>query len=248
MIPKTLERERAIELRKNGFTYSEILEKIPVAKSSLSLWLRSVGLSKRVKHRLTERKRLAQLKGAEARRKQRILRTNEIFERAEKDIKYISRRELWLMGIMLYWAEGSKEKPNHPGSGVQFGNSDPDMIKLFLKWLYDVCNIGDEKIKFEIYIHENSKNNLAEVKRYWSKVTNYPIDRFSCIYFKKNKIKTNRKNTGSLYYGLLRVRVRSSSILNREVAGWVRAISKRLPGGVIGNTPAFEAGDTRFKP
>ncbi len=38
------EKEKAIALRKQGKTYSEILAKIPVAKSTLSLWLHDVGL------------------------------------------------------------------------------------------------------------------------------------------------------------------------------------------------------------
>ena len=34
-------------LRREGMTYSEILKIIPVAKSTISLWLREVGLSKK---------------------------------------------------------------------------------------------------------------------------------------------------------------------------------------------------------
>ncbi len=41
-------RKKAIDLAK-GKTYSEILKDIPVAKSTLSLWLRWVGLSVRQK-------------------------------------------------------------------------------------------------------------------------------------------------------------------------------------------------------
>ena len=53
----------AIELRKAGLTYSEILSKIPVAKSTLSDWLYSVGLSKKQKQRITEKRLAASLKG-----------------------------------------------------------------------------------------------------------------------------------------------------------------------------------------
>ena len=37
----------AIGLRKRGLTYSEIMAKVPVAKSTLSDWLHSVSLAKR---------------------------------------------------------------------------------------------------------------------------------------------------------------------------------------------------------
>ncbi len=49
MIPKKEERKKAIQLRKKGLSYSKILKQVPVAKSTLSLWLRSVGLTKRQK-------------------------------------------------------------------------------------------------------------------------------------------------------------------------------------------------------
>ena len=49
MITKIKEKEKAIKFRKEGFFYSEILKKVPIAKSTLSLWLRSVGLTERQK-------------------------------------------------------------------------------------------------------------------------------------------------------------------------------------------------------
>jgi transposase len=78
MAVKVKEKEIAIELRRQGYSYSEILKRVPVAKSTLSLWLRSVGLAKQQKQRLTE-KRLAALKrGWEACRKKRILIMSKI--------------------------------------------------------------------------------------------------------------------------------------------------------------------------
>ena len=57
-IRKIKEKEKAIILRKRGMTYSEILDVVSVAKSTLALWLQSVNLSKKQKQRITE-KRLA---------------------------------------------------------------------------------------------------------------------------------------------------------------------------------------------
>ena len=58
----------ALNLRKQGFSYSEILERIPVAKSTLSLWLREVGLSKRQKQHLTQKKLDAAWRGGQVKR------------------------------------------------------------------------------------------------------------------------------------------------------------------------------------
>ncbi len=219
-------KEKAIGLRKNGLTYSEILRQIPVAKSTLSIWLRSVGLSKQQKQKLTEKKLASMKRGAIAKRNQRINLTQLIKNNAISEIKSISSRELWLIGIALYWAEGSKEKEQNIGQGVTFSNSDPLMIKLFLKWLNEILKISKKDIVAEIYIHENSINNVSAVKKYWSNITEIPLSEFNYIYFKKNKISTKRKNIGKNYYGLLRIRVIHSTNLNRKITGWIEGIIK----------------------
>lgn len=225
-------KETALGLRRRGLSYSEILTSVPVAKSTLSLWLREVGLSKRQKQKLSDKKLQAALRGAQRRREQRLATTEKIQNLALQDIGEISRRELWLFGVALYWAEGSKEKEGNYGSGIQFTNSDPFMVKLFLKWLTESIGTKIDDIKFEIYIHENSKNNIEAVKEYWSKVTECPITFFTRTYFKKNKIKTDRRNTGNQYFGLLRIGVKASSGLNRRIAGWVRGICRYYWGVV----------------
>ena len=141
MITKQKERERAIKLRRKGRTYSEILAQIPVAKSTLSLWLREVGIAQKQKQRLTQKKREASFRGGEARRRQRVEETRAILNQAEKEIGAISKRELWLIGSALYWAEGSKQKISNVAQQTQFSNSDSRMIEIFMTWLQDVIKI-----------------------------------------------------------------------------------------------------------
>jgi hypothetical protein len=219
-------KEKVIALRKSGKTYSEIMKIIPVAKSTISVWLKDVGISKSQKQAFTEKKRLGSLKGGLARRNQRINIYNKIVGEAELEIGKMTKRELWLIGTALYWAEGSKEKEGAPGTGIIFSNSDDKMVRLFLKWLIEIIGITKEQIKCEIYIHDNHKDNVNRFQKFWSEKTGFPLSHFDRVYFKKNKIKTIRKNTGDLYFGLLRVRVYASSSLNRKVTGWVKGINK----------------------
>ena len=216
----------AVNLRRSGKTYSEILKVIPVAKSTLSEWLRDVGIAKHQKQAFTEKRRLASLSGGLARRRQRIETFDRITGLAEKDIGKITKRELWLIGIALYWAEGSKEKEYAPGSGIIFSNSDSQMVALFLKWLFEIIGISKNEIHCELYIHDNHKDNVPKFQKFWSDKTGLPLEYFKWVYFKKNKINTPRKNKGDLYFGLLRVKVCASSSLNRKVTGWVRGINK----------------------
>jgi hypothetical protein len=229
MIKKLKDKEKAIKLRKRGFSYSEILKEVPVAKSTLSLWLRSVGLSERQKQRLTEKKLAAALRGAKTKKDQRLSITKEIKDKARSKIGKLSNRELLLIGTALYWAEGHKER--NRGNLVKLGNSDPEMIKIFLEWLYKICKIEKKDLVFRIYLHETSKNRLKEVRKYWARAAGFPIKDFQKITWKKNKISTNRKNTGKDYYGLLDVGVRRSINLNRKIQGWIEGIYKHC--GVV---------------
>lgn|GEM_PF-4594790 len=65
---------------------------------------------------------------------------------------------------------------------------------------------------------------------------------------KNGNQKTSRLNTEDLYHGLIRIRVKESTSLNRRLAGWSRGIVAAVGDGVIGNTSAFEAEESRFDP
>ncbi|OGZ65652.1 MAG: hypothetical protein A3D34_00935 [Candidatus Staskawiczbacteria bacterium RIFCSPHIGHO2_02_FULL_33_16] len=186
----------------------------------MSLWLKSVKLAENQKQKLTAKKLASTRRGAQKMKDIRIALTKEIKDKARKEIGKLSKRELWLIGVALYWAEGSKEKEYNPGSRMVFSNSDPYMIKLFLKWLINIIKVPREKIYFSIYIHESHKDNLERTVIHWSKYTDYPKQEFSKIYFKRNKINTKRKNIRENYFGLLRISVIESSTLNRKIQGW----------------------------
>lgn len=226
---KSILKKKAVKLRRKGLSYSEILKQIPVAKSTLSLWLRSVNLSTEQTQRLTEKKLLAIQKGSQSRRAWRVTKTKFIKEQAHLEIKNkirkIDNRDLLLMGIMLYWAEGAKDKEYNPGQSVIFSNSDPQMIKLFLRWINNCLQITNENIKFSIYIHENHKHVIENVKAFWSNKTGFPIGEFDKIYYKKHKIKIHRKNIKESYNGLLRIRILKSSAINRKISGWIEEIN-----------------------
>lgn len=224
MIAKTVEKEKAITLRKEGKTYSEILKVVPVAKSTISLWFKEVGLSKEQKQVLTVNRLAAAKRGGEAKREQRIKKTAKILALAKAEIGSISCRELFLIGIALYWAEGSKQRENNVSHKLCFGNSDPRMIECFLRWL-EVIKVPREDIDFELYIHKSG--NIPHALAFWSKIVGISPDTLARkVYFKKGNPKTKRKNVGDRYVGLLRFSVKGSTDLNRQVAGWIQGIIK----------------------
>ena len=244
---KSEQKERAIILRKSGRTYSEILSEIPVAKSTLSEWLKSVNLAKSQKQRITQKRVAARLRAAQSRRTTRISETRSFEQKGITDIENLTERELWLIGIALYWAEGSKQYEHSPSTGIMFANSDVRMIRVFLRWL-EQMKVPQSEIYLELYVHETRKTDAPAFVRWWARELMIPSGTLERVYFKKGNPKTNRKNVADLYHGLIRIKVNSSTVLNRKINGWVYGIVASLGSGVTGNTPAFGAGDSRIVP
>lgn len=225
MVQKEKEKINALALRKQGLSYQEILKHIPVAKSTLSLWLRSVGLSRQQKQRLTEKKMASIRRGWAAWHQQRLARTENIRKEARRDFsrRILNRDALWLAGVILYWAEGTKEKPYAPGSGVAFNNSDARMIRLFLRWIKEIVNVPNEMIKLDLYIHQSGNTNRALC--FWSKRAGVPSGKIR-VYFKRHNPSPKRKNIGNDYNGLLRISIKKSSGLNRRIDTWTTELCK----------------------
>lgn len=217
-------RTQAITLRFEGKTYREILAVVPVAKSTLSLWFRSVSLSKEQEQVYSERKRLAGLRGGMARRKERVERTSQIIDSARNEITSLDHERLGLIGATLYWAEGSKEKINGRGQRVAFSNSDPRMILVFLKWLTIYLGVSRQNILFNLYIHENYRLVSEEHVAFWRNTIGVGYNTLERVYVKKHNLSPKRKNVHSNYHGQLNVIVKNSVDLNRRIAGLIEGI------------------------
>lgn len=222
---RLLLKQRAINLRKQGFTYTEILTHLPLAKSTLSSWLHTFPINKSQRIIIANKLTKAQKKGAKAKRKQRIEKTERIQNLAKLQIRKISNTNLLYMGTMLYWAEGSKQKDNNISQQVAFSNSDPKMCQIFLKWIRNCIKVNENMIIPIIYIHNSLKSKGKEALNYWSKEIGIPKQRFgkTCYTNTKFSNKHKRKDNGK-YYGQLRIRIKKSADINRKISGWIEGI------------------------
>jgi len=115
----------------------------------------------------------------------------------------IEEEKLKIAGVMLYWAEGAKKS-----SGINFSNSDPKMIQLFLSFLHRICGINDSRLRVHLYMYSNQ--DLIETKKYWQRITNIPLNQFNKPYVRKNNLsKSGRK----LPYGLIQIRYNDKKLL-----------------------------------
>ncbi|MCX6764962.1 MAG: helix-turn-helix domain-containing protein, partial [Candidatus Nealsonbacteria bacterium] len=110
---KSLERNKAIDLRKKGNSINEIAKKINISKSTVSCWCRDIELSAKQIKRLTERIAMKgsyknRLKGARVQHERRLKEIEELNKKGLGLINEFSLKEILVIGIALYWGEGMK--------------------------------------------------------------------------------------------------------------------------------------------
>jgi len=216
---KLQEKKLARKLRKRGYSIKEICKKTGLAKSSVSLWVRDIELTIKQKQRLSERGIRKEV--IEKQRATRLQRENArrqiIIDKAKKNIGYLLKRDLFLMGIILYWAEGSKTQRGV----VKFSNSDPKIIKLMMLFFNKICRVS--KRKFRGYIHIHPHLNVRKAENYWSSISGIPLNQFYKTYLKVNRASKNKKN--SLPFGTFDINICDTKLF-LKIQGWREGICK----------------------
>jgi hypothetical protein len=69
---------------------------------------------------------------------------------------------LHLTGCMLYWAEGSKNR-----NGVQFTNSDADMMRTFVEFLRRCYGVRRDDLRLTLNVHLNNGLSLPDIEHWW---------------------------------------------------------------------------------
>jgi hypothetical protein len=215
-------RARARELRTQGLDYEEIAAVVGVSKSSVSLWVRDLARPARLSYEEGRRRAAEGVRRYWAAERQvQEARRAAARAAAAAEIGDLAERELIIAGTMAYWCEGTKNKPGRRADRVVFVNSDPALIRFFLRFLETTGTSLSDAI-FRVYIHESA--NVESAQQFWLEVTGASADQFRRPTLKRHNPKTVRKNTGDEYHGCLRIDVRRSSSLYRRIEGWSAAI------------------------
>ena len=214
-------RARARELRTQGMDYEEIAEALGVAKGSVSLWARDLPTPARLSYAEC-RKRSAE--GARrywaAERPAREARSAAAREAASAQIGELTDRELLIAGAIAYWCEDTKNKPHRRDDRVAFMNSDPSLIRFFLRFL-DTAGTPRTDLAFRVFIHESA--DVESAQRFWLEITGAPPEQFLTPTLKRHNPTTVRKNVGENYHGCLRVDVHRGADLYHRIEGWASA-------------------------
>ncbi|MEU5091890.1 hypothetical protein [Streptomyces sp. NPDC021356] len=225
-------RERARELRRQGWTYNQIQAELGCSKSSVSLWVRD--LPKPEPQCTPEEQRARMNAGLARLRASQNCERKEAKQTAAAAVGELSERELFLLGVGLYWAEGTKDKPHARRESVEFVNSDSEMIRVFLAWL-DLLGVHRDRLHCRVMIHETADVDAAE--QYWASLVGVDRSLLGKTVLKRHKPTTVRKNTGDTYRGCFAIKVRQSAELYRRIEGaWYGIVGAALPSGSSNRT------------
>ena len=224
---KNYERERALILRRKGTSITDIAKQLNISKSTARYWCRDIELSPTRIKALASKSKIkgveSFLKIAEEKRSLRKKSIEEATSRAKSRLGKLSNRDIFCIGVGLYWGEGYKSGSQEFG----FTNSDSRMILFYIHWLKIVFGVTRKNLILRVSINHIHHHRIGEVQRYWSRVTNVPLEQFtkpSLI-----KIASAKKYTNHLkHYGTLRVKVRNGTMPRREVLGTIEGIANQI--------------------
>jgi len=218
------DRVKAVNLRKQGMSYSQIRQILKVSKSTLSYWLREFPLTegkiRELQYKGWKKSEASREKFRITMREKKEKRLQDIYRIQRAKIFPLNRRESFLAGLFLYWGEGTKCRMD----GLSVSNSDPSVLKFFIYWLVKILNIPRDKIKVSLQLYNDMKIN-REMK-FWSKMLGIPLSQFIRPYIKKTSIlRINHK--GGFGHGTCNIRINDVSLAEKIFMS-IKAVSDSI--------------------
>ena len=114
-------------------------------------------------------------------------------------------KELKIAALMLYWGEGSQWSGE---TIVDFANSNSSMVRVFLKFLREVCGVDEKRLRGYLYCYSNQ--NPKKLISYWSSLTKIPSKQFTKPYIRKDYHPTKENK---MQYGVVHIRYYDKKLL-----------------------------------
>ena len=124
---------------------------------------------------------------------------------------------------MLYWAEGARAR-----NCLRFTNSDPEMVRFFVRFLRERFEIEDEAFSLTCNLFADHLDRQHEIEEFWLDVSRLPK---SCL--RKSSVNvyskySQKKRRNKLPYGTCRLSVSRTWLVQtiygaiQEIGGFTR--------------------------
>ncbi|KKW10999.1 MAG: hypothetical protein UY50_C0023G0045 [Parcubacteria group bacterium GW2011_GWA2_49_9] len=220
------DKEKAFELRRAGKSYKAIKAELGMSLATLSDWFRNEEWSKDIKSRLSSESSTKNSYKLDLMRRARRKQLDLLYERAQKEAfeEYQTHQNnpVFIAGLMIYWGEGDKLSKYRSG----IANTEPLMIKVFLRFLLEICRIQKEKIRIWLLLYPDLDELLC--KKYWMQYTGLQDDNFFQSIRIEGKSRVRRLN-----YGVCNVSI-SNRYFKEKMLIWLTLASKHFANSEAG--------------
>jgi transcriptional regulator with XRE-family HTH domain len=206
---KTKERVRARELRaQRGLSVKHIARIVGVSRSSVSLWVRDIPLTEQQIEVLRQQTPAynRQLRGATRNAEKGRARRSAFQEEG----RALARRgdPLHVAGAMLYWAEGDKGSKN----AARVSNSDPELLRLFLRFVRAYFDAPDERIRVTCHLFADHIERQIEIEQFWLDALDLPRSCLRKSFVNVYSKYSQKKRRNKLPHGTCHVIVHSTRV------------------------------------
>ena len=233
-------RDKAVELRRKGYSLTAIQERLQLNKTTIYYWIKDIKTQLLV--RSTKKCHIA---AGEASRKKFEKKRKEAYDEFKNMSESLLSDRYLRDFILLYMTEGYRRNRN----SVSISNSNPNIVVVSHYWLKKLSN---RPIDYGVQIHID--NDESEIKGFWSRLLN--ID--------PGLIRITRKsNSGGLsgrvwrsVHGVFQVRTSDTyfrskieALMDAVQEDWKRGVNREVaqlgqstaPGtqGFAGSNPVF---------
>lgn len=183
-------KNKALQMRSKGSSFEEILKVIPVSKSTLGRWLRGVTLTTDQYVRIGGRKDhrgLSRSRAADVLRFGRVTRETKHVKEADELFSKFQRDPLFLMGLVLYWNQGSKS-----GLSFQFTTSDDQLLFFMTRWVDWYLGYPSTRHGYRLYTYSHQKSMHHE--KVWAGRLGVPVAAIRTTYLERKHLPKQLKD------------------------------------------------------
>ena len=189
--------KKAIELRREGNSYTDIARILSISRTSVCNWVRNVRLTETEKGRLKKNIALKIGRGRISAQisihSKRVFKDKVAYEEAEREFKKFKNEPLFFLGLGLYWHHGSSTR----GDRVQFMSSDLPSIGIFIVWIEKYLKISRNMLTYRLFV--NLHNKKGEYESIWINKLRIKREYFrNTIYTRSLKPNISKEYKGSL--------------------------------------------------
>lgn len=182
MLPEL--KNKAVRLRtEQELSYNAILEQVPVAKSTLSVWLKPYPLSR---DKILQLRKIAWGKNEtkielfRLRMREKKLHEDQIvYEKYAKRFSRLDRKSFFIAGLMLYIAEGTKRAV----AKLCLANTDFRVHQFFIRWLCEFFKINKKDLRVHLQLYQTM--DLEKEVNFWQNSLSLQKEQFYKPFIRK---------------------------------------------------------------